>query len=160
MTIKADIVEEITRIYGYDNFAVHTATAPLYPVRAAQEKTVEDKMKDILVKRFALHEVHSYVWAYYDEYKALGIPVEENIKLVNATNPNIETIRKSMVPTQLCQMRSNIGFAPEYGIFEIGRTVDGVDENNLGNHAVQQDEIDGKPVFRIGFDARESCGRY
>lgn len=131
VTIKADIVEEITRIYGYDNFAVHTATAPLYPVRAAQEKTVEDKMKDILVKRFALHEVHSYVWAYYDEYKALGIPVEENIKLVNATNPNIETIRKSMVPTQLCQMRSNIGFAPEYGIFEIGRTVDGVDENNL-----------------------------
>ncbi len=117
VTIKADIVEEITRIYGYDNFAVHTATAPLYPVRAAQEKTVEDKMKDILVKRFALHEVHSYVWAYYDEYKALGIPVEENIKLVNATNPNIETIRKSMVPTQLCQVRSNIGFAPEYGIF-------------------------------------------
>lgn len=131
VTIKADIVEEITRIYGYDNFAVHTATAPLYPVRAAQEKTVEEKMKDILVKRFALHEVHSYVWAYYDEYKALGIPVEENIKLINATNPNIETIRKSMVSTQLCQVRSNIGFAPDFGIFEIGRTVDGVDENNL-----------------------------
>lgn len=131
VTIKADIVEEITRIYGYDNFAVHTATAPLYPVRTAQEKTVENKMKDILVKRFALHEVHSYIWAYYDEYKALGIPVEENIKLINATNPNIETIRKSIVPTQLCQARSNANYAADFGIFEIGRTVDGVDENNL-----------------------------
>lgn len=131
VTIKADIVEEITRIYGYDNFAVHTATAPLYPVRTAQEKTVENKMKDILVKRFALHEVHSYIWAYYDEYKALGIPVEENIKLINATNPNIETIRKTIVPTQLCQVRSNANYAPDFGIFEIGRTVDGVDENNL-----------------------------
>lgn len=131
VTIKADIVEEITRIYGYDNFEVNTACAPLYPVRAAQEKTVEDKIKDILVKRFALHEVHSYVWAYYDEYKALGIPVEENIRLINATNPNIETIRKSIVPTQLCQVRSNTSFASDFGIFEIGRTVDGVDENNL-----------------------------
>lgn len=131
VTIKADIVEEITRIYGYDNFDVHTAQAPLYPVRMSEEKTVEDKIKDILVKRFSLYELHSYVWAYYDEYKTLGIAVEDNIKLVNATNPNIETIRKSIVPTQLCQVRQNTAFAPDFGVFEIGRTVDGVDENNL-----------------------------
>lgn len=131
VTIKADIVEEITRIYGYDNFDVHTAKAPLYPVRMSEEKTVEDKIKDILVKRFSLYELHSYVWAYYDDYKALGMEVEDNIKLINATNPNIETIRKSIVPTQLCQVRTNTAFAPDFGVFEIGRTVDGVDENNL-----------------------------
>ncbi|MGN0562365.1 MAG: phenylalanine--tRNA ligase subunit beta [Candidatus Fimenecus sp.] len=131
VTIKADIVEEITRIYGYDNFDVHTAQAPLYPVRMSEEKTVEDKIKDILVKRFSLYELHSYVWAYSDDYKALGIEVEDNIKLINATNPNIETIRKSIVPTQLCQVRTNTAFAPDFGVFEIGRTVDGVDENNL-----------------------------
>lgn len=133
VTIKADIVEEITRIYGYDNFDVHTACAPLYPVRMTAEKRVEDKIKDILVKRFSLHELHSYIWAYYDEYKALGIPVEDNIRLVNATNPNIETIRKSIIPTQLCQVRSNVSYAPEFGIFEIGRTVDGVNADNLCN---------------------------
>lgn len=133
VTIKADIVEEITRIYGYDNFDIHTADAPLYPVRAEEEKTVEEKIKDILVKRFSLHEVHSYVWAYYDEYKALGIEVEDNIKLVNATNPNIETIRRSIVPTQLCQVRTNTSYSPDFGIFEIGRTVDGLDENGMCN---------------------------
>lgn len=131
ITLKADIIEEITRIYGYDNFDVHTANAPLYPVRADAEKTVEDKIKDILVKRFSLHELHSYVWIYYDEMKALGIEPENNIKIVNATNPNIETIRKSIIPTQLCQLKSNIGFAPDFGIFEIGRVVNGLDENNL-----------------------------
>ncbi len=131
VTIKADIIEEITRIYGYDNFDVHTALAPLYPVRPAEEKTAEDKIKDILVKRFSLHEVHSYVWAYYDEYKELGIEVEDNVKLVNATNPNIKTLRRSMIPTQLCQVKNNTSFAPDFGIFEIGHTVDGLDENNL-----------------------------
>lgn len=131
VTIKADIIEEITRVYGYDNFAVHTAEAPLYPVRPETEKTDEDRIKDILVKRFSLHEVHSYIWAYYDEYKALGLAVEDNVKLLNATNPNIETLRRSMIPTQLCQVRGNTAFAPSFGIFEIGRTVDGLDENGM-----------------------------
>ena len=131
VTIKADIIEEITRIYGYDNFEINTTRSPLYPVRMDVVKENEDKIKDILVKRYSLHELHSYVWAYYDELKALGIEVEPNIRLANATNPNIETIRKSMIPTQLCQVKINTGYAPEFGIFEIGRVVEGVDENNL-----------------------------
>ncbi|MDD6763570.1 MAG: phenylalanine--tRNA ligase subunit beta [Clostridiales bacterium] len=132
VTIKADIIEEITRIYGYDNFDVHTAQAPLYPVRADIEKTDEDRLKDLLVKRYSLHELHSYVWAYYDEYKALGIEVEDNIKLVNATNANIETIRRSIIPTQLCQVNYNTAYAPDFGVFEIGRIADGIDpETNL-----------------------------
>ena len=131
VTIKADIIEEITRIYGYDNFDVNTARSPLYPVRMATVKNNESKIKDILVKRYNLHELHSYVWAYYDELKALEIPVEDNIRLANATNPNIETIRNSIIPTQLCQVKTNTGFAPDFGIFEIGRVVEGLDENNL-----------------------------
>lgn len=69
VTIKADIIEEITRIYGYDNFAIHTTRSPLYPVRTGELKSNEDKIKDILVQRYNLHEVHSYVWAYNDELK-------------------------------------------------------------------------------------------
>lgn len=131
VTMKADIIEEITRIYGYDNFEVNTARSPLYPVRMTQVKNDEEKIKDLLVKRFGLHEVHSYVWAYNDELKALGIPVEDNVRLANATNPNIETLRNSIIPTQLCQVKSNISYASEFGIFEIGRVVNGLDENNL-----------------------------
>ena len=131
VTMNADIIEEITRIYGYDNFEINTALSPLYPVRPDEVKTDEEKMKDLLVKRFSLHEVHSYVWQYADEQKAIGIPVEDNIKLLNATNPNIETIRRSLIPTQLCQVKSNVGFAPEFGIFEIGRAITGMDSDNL-----------------------------
>jgi len=132
VTIKADIIEEITRIYGYDNFDIHTTGAPLYPVRADIVKTVENKIKDILVKRYSLHEVHSYIWMYHDECKALGIDIEDNVRLVNATNPNIEVLRKSMIPTQLCQVKANTSVG-EFGIFEIGRVVDGLREDGLCN---------------------------
>ncbi len=131
VTMKADIIEEITRIYGYDNFAINTAAVPLYPVRAADGKTDEDRIKDILVKRHSLHEVHSYIWAYHDEYKALGIEVEPNIELINATNPNIKTIRRSIIPTQLCQVKYNAAYAPDFGIFEVGRVVEGVNNDGL-----------------------------
>ena len=131
VTMKADIIEEITRIYGYDNFDVNTAKSPLFPVNMTQEKCDEERIKDMLVKRYNLHEVHSYVWNYVDELKALSIENYGAIKLLNATNPNIETIRKSLIPTQLCQVKTNIGFAPQFGIFEVGRAVTGIDENNL-----------------------------
>ena len=131
VTIKADIIEEITRIYGYDNFDIHTAYAPMYPLRHSIEKIVEDKIKDILVKKYSLHEIQSYIWAYSDEYKALGMDVEDNIKLINSTNPNIETIRRSIVPTQLCQMKYNTSYSSEFCLFETGRVVLGLDENNL-----------------------------
>ena len=129
--MKADIIEEITRIYGYDNFDVNTAKSPLFPVNMTQEKTDEERIKDMLVKRYNLHEVHSYVWNYYDELKALSINNYGVIKLLNATNLNIETIRSSLIPTQLCQVKTNVGFAPQFGIFEIGRAVTGIDDNNL-----------------------------
>ena len=133
VTMKADIIEEITRIYGYDNFDVNTASVPLYPVRAAVEKSDEERIKDILVKRYSMHELHSYVWAYYDEYKALGIETEKNIDLVNATNPNIKTIRKSIVPTQLCQVKYNTQYDTDFAVFEIGRVVEGLKADGMCN---------------------------
>lgn len=132
VTLKADLIEEITRIYGYDNFAPHTAAAPMYPVRMSMDKSVENSLKDLLVKRFSLHELHSYIWAYHDEYKKLGMEVEENVKILNATNPNLETLRRSIVPTQLCQVKYNTGCA-DFGVFEIGRVVQGLKEDGLCN---------------------------
>ena len=130
VTIKADIIEEITRIYGYDNFDIHTAQSPLYPVEISAEKNVENQIKDLLVKRFSLHEVHSYIWPYYDEFKMLGIEVEDNIGLVGSG----VVIRRSIAPTQLCQINTNSAYAPDFGIFEIGRIADGVNaETNLVN---------------------------
>ncbi len=131
VTIKADIIEEITRIYGYDNFDVHTTLAPLYPVRPLPEKTIEDKLKDMLVQRYCLHEVHSYIWQYADEMKKLGMAVEENVRLANSTNPNLEVLRTSLVSTQLCQVKANTGYAADYGLFEIGHVVNGLKPDGL-----------------------------
>ena len=139
VTIKADIIEEITRIYGYDNFVISTSDSPLLPVRKETLKSEEDRMKDILVKSYRMHEVHSYIWSDAAKDKELGIKTPENVKIINAQTPDHQSLRVSMIPTLLAFAKENRGYDEEFGIFEIGHTVNGLradgtcnEQNRLG----------------------------
>ncbi len=131
VTIKADLIEEITRIYGYDNFKITTTLSPLAPIRPELAKSDETRAKDLLVNEFALHEVHSYIWSDSAKDKLLGIETPRNVRLLNAQTPEHASFRISMIPTLLTFAYENKGWDESYGIFEIGHTVDGLDENGL-----------------------------
>ena len=127
VTLKADIIEEITRIYGYDNFAISSTRSLLKPQVRGTAKREETEAKEILVQKFGLHEVHSYLWCDGKKYKRLGIEVEENVRILNIATPENGTLRTSMMPTLLTFAYENRAFAPAFGLFEIGRVVEGVD---------------------------------
>ncbi len=133
VTIKADIIEEITRIYGYDNFDIATTRSLLRPVRKSVPKDEDGSIKNLLVQRFSLHEVHSYIWCDGKKYKKLGIDVEDNVRILNIPTPENGTLRNSMLPTMLTFLYENKGFSEEFGIFEIGRVVKGLRENGECN---------------------------
>ena len=133
VTIKADIIEEITRIYGYDNFEIFTAASPILPVRKEIIKSDEDRMKDILVKSYRLHEVHSYIWSDAKKNAELGIETPDNVTVINAQTPDHAHLRVSMIPTLLAFAKENRGYADSFGIFEIGHTVDGLREDRTCN---------------------------
>ncbi len=138
VTMKADIIEEITRIYGYDNFMISTTKSPLKPVRVEKGKNEENEVKDILVRKYSFNEVHSYIWCDGKKYKKLGIDVEDNVKVINIENPDNSTLRNSMIPTMLVAVSENKDYADSYGIFEIGRVSSGIvdglckEEKHLG----------------------------
>lgn len=131
VTIKADIIEEITRIYGYDNFEVKSSKSVLEPVIPSVVNTTDYFAKDILANNYKLHEVHSYIWCDSKKYKDLGIDIPENVKLVNSINPDCTVIRTSVIPNLLSFVNENKSYGSDYGIFEIGRVVEGLDENNI-----------------------------
>ena len=133
VTIKADIIEEITRIYGYDNFDVYTAESALLPIRKETLKSDEDRMKDILVKSYRMHEVHSYIWSDEQKNRELGISTPENVRILNAQTPDHQYIRISMIPTLLSFVKENRSYADSFGIYEIGHTVDGLRADGLCN---------------------------
>ena len=132
VTIKADIIEEITRIYGYDNFKIETTRSPLKPVTLSPAKAQDNEIKDILVKKFALHEVHSYIWCDGKKFKRLGIEVEDHARVLNIESSDNGVLRNSMLPTLLCAAYENKDFDDAFGMFEIGRVVNGI-RNGLCN---------------------------
>ncbi len=133
VTIKADIIEEITRIYGYDNFSIITTKSPLKPVKSSPVRSQSNEIKDILVKHYNLHEVHSYIWCDVRRFKKLGIEVEDNVKVLNIESSDNGTLRNSMLPTLLCAVSDNKDYAESFGIFEIGRIIAGVRDDGTAN---------------------------
>ena len=133
VTIKADIIEEITRIYGYDNFEIKTTLSALAPVRDTNNRVDDNGTKDLLVKKFKLHEVHSYIWNDAKKYREIGIEPEANVRLLNSMNPDNDTLRNCICPTLLSFVNENKQYAPDFGIFEIARVVEGLQENGECN---------------------------
>ena len=86
-------------------------------------------MKDILVKSYRMHEVHSYIWSDIKKNEELGITTPDNVKIINAQTPDHAILRRSMIPTLLAFAKENKGYNDDFGMFEIGHTVEGVREN-------------------------------
>ena len=133
VTIPADVIEEITRIYGYDNFKIETTMSALRPVKPLQVKADEAAVKDALVKTFGLHEVHTYLWCDAKKLNDLKIPLPENVRLLNGMNPDATILRTAMMQTLLPVLKENRFYAPSFGVFEIGRTVKGQKEDGTAN---------------------------
>ncbi len=131
VTIKADIIEEITRVYGYDNFEVRSTKNLLTPVRHSVERDNEYKMKLLLAERYAMNEVHSYLWYESKMNKELGIVMEPNIRIVNSLTAENDTIRSTIIPSLLGFVYKNVDSSPEMGMFEIGRVAEGLKADGL-----------------------------
>ena len=90
-------------------------------------------IKDILVQRYMMNEVHSYIWCDGKKYKKLGIDVQDNVRVLNIENSDNGVLRNSMLPTLLVMASENKDFGDKYGIFEIGRVVDGIKADGTSN---------------------------
>ncbi|MCL2861581.1 MAG: phenylalanine--tRNA ligase subunit beta [Firmicutes bacterium] len=137
ISIKEDIIEEISRIYGYDNFK---PIPPLFSIQnygknkfdinselnkyVPQSSRLVRRIKNILVDKFSLNEIHSYIWQDAKKLKKLGIEVEKNIRIQNAQNSENDTLRKTIVSSLLPVVYENRFYDDEFGVFEIGRIFD------------------------------------
>lgn len=152
VSMKADIIEEITRIYGYDNFDIKTTLSPLLPAKTSQRRKEENQIKDLLVKTYAMNEVHTRVWCDPEALKNLGLAPEENVRILGNAEDN-GILRTSMLQSFLPVVYSNRNYKPSFGIFEIGRTILGeredgtADEHRMLGIAMYSKEATEKTLY-------------
>lgn len=121
ITCKADIIEEILRLYGYDNIKGSPYKAETV---CAVKNTIEEleySIKDILVKKFNFNEVHSYSWYDNNWLKKLGYVYEDTLRIANSTVKQFDKLRSDLLPNILKIIDDNRKNYGEISIFEVGR---------------------------------------
>ena len=120
---KADIIEEIARVFGYDNIPPKTLKQPLIPSLLNKDVKLEYDVKYNLANRYNLNEVHSYLWYDLEMNKILNIEPTSVIRCVNSINKDNDKLRSTIIPSLLKVVYDNKNTQNEIGVFEIGRVV-------------------------------------
>lgn len=129
VTSKVDIVEEITRIYGYNNIQPQSSKIDLKSVNQDKEHLDEIESKLYMAENLNYNEIHTYIWEDKTFNNRVGIETTEYLSIVNSLSPENTYIRSVLLPSLIANIEQNK--AESFKIFEIGRVCEGLDKNNL-----------------------------
>lgn len=121
---KADLIEEVARMYGYNNIPITTPERRQQGHRTEKQK-VQIKIKDILTAG-GLNEIKTFSLMDKKEYDKLQIKNEDNlrnwVKIKNPLNKAFEIMRTTLIPgTVEVLSNNNKRQLSKMAVFEIGR---------------------------------------
>lgn len=131
ISIKEDLIEEISRMYGYDNIVPKSIEMEVQPAIQQESYLNEFKTKYLLAQKYNFSEVHSHIWNYADFNKEHEIESPSYVWLEDSSNSGQAGIRSELIPTLLRFFEENKNSFEDINIFEIGRVVTGLDQNNM-----------------------------
>lgn len=130
--IAEDIVEEIGRLYGYDNLHLQLPKISLSPAIIDDELLLKRKIRQQLSSTGA-NELMTYSFIKGDLLETVGQNKKNAYKIKNALSPDLEYFRMSLTPSLLSKVHQNIklGFS-EFALYELGRVhIKGKEEDGL-----------------------------
>lgn len=148
---KPDIVEEVARIYGYDNIPPKSCLMDVIPVDLQRKIADEYDIKYTLATKFNLNEIHTYLWYDFETNKLLGINPVSYLKVINSLQKYNDQLRSTLIPSQLKAVIDNKEDYSNFGLFEIGSAIIGLDEK--GN------SIEHKKLCVTLYDKNENIDR-
>ena len=130
--IAEDIVEEVGRLYGYDNIPIILPTRLAKPAKQDPLISTKQKTRRILASAGA-NEVLTYSFVHGKLFKATGQDKTLAYSLINALSPDLQYYRLSLLPSLLEKVHSNIKAGhSRFALFEINKTHDKSNLNQDG----------------------------
>lgn len=120
ISIAADVIEEISRIYGYENFDKVPLKMAMNFGTPETTYDTEYEVKNYLATKYNLSEIHTYLWNKTSFLKKINVNID-NTKLLGKNEDNI--LRKDLSLSMLESASVNINNYDEFGLFEIGTTI-------------------------------------
>ena len=138
VSIKEDLVEEVARLYGYDNIEPKPLMFDCTPQELIPSIEYEYDTKLYLAEKYNANEIHSYLWNFEDFNKQNNIEMKSYVSLLDSSNAGQSGIRSELVPTLLRTLDENKNNYSDVRVFEIGRVVSGLDDEN---HSIEEKRL-------------------
>lgn len=120
INIEEDLIEEIARIYGLENFTPKPLKLDLTITEHEKTFNEEYEVKSLLATKYDMNEVNSYIWYDTNTLQTLGIK-KDGVKLLGKSDNNI--LRDDLSFSLLNIVEENFKNFSEFSIFEIGTII-------------------------------------
>ncbi len=118
--IEEDLVEEVGRLYGYDNIEERPLRMICEPPPRDPMRELEDGLRDLLALGLGCNELELYSFVSDEATTDFAAPDLAYRELRNPIVKNLSRMRRCLVPELLRALPSNLRNFPELRLFEIG----------------------------------------
>ena len=118
VSIKADIMEEVARMYGYENFEAAPITTSFDGAINQLDKDLERHIKEYLSIRCGMQEIFSYPWMDEAYVSAVLQSTDGILALSTPPSPSERLIRSSLLPNLCKAVAKNERYYGDFAIYE------------------------------------------
>ena len=120
VSLPEDLIEDIGRIYGYENIPIVLPKADLASPKRNLNVFWEDFTKDIL-KENGFTEVYNYSFVNQEQVDVFGYKQSILFELENPLSQNQKYLCPSLIANLLKNVKDNFRYFDSFNIFEIGK---------------------------------------
>jgi phenylalanyl-tRNA synthetase beta chain len=117
-----DLIEEIARIYGYENIAPSLPHLPAKLPLENTERTKKHRARELFSYGLGFDEVYNYSFYGLTDVKKSLLTESHHLKLQNSLSEEQTHMRTSLVPNLLKNLQENVKYFNEVRLYEIGHT--------------------------------------
>lgn len=121
ISLPVDILEEVTRIHGYDNLEPAMPDVAVDTPAFNDRLRAQHKARRILAQAHGFSEVHNYSW--FDEtwIETLGFEPGATLEMANSSAEHNVRLQTTLIPNVLAAVKKNAALRDRFRIFELGR---------------------------------------
>ena len=119
ISLRDDILEEVARMIGYENFEFIAPSVRLEGPVNQKDIDLERATREYLAYRCGLQEIFTYPWVDESYIKAAGQNPDDLLELAAPPSPEAAHIRNSLIPGMLEAIEKNTRYFNEFKIFEM-----------------------------------------
>lgn len=119
ISLPDDILEEVARLMGYENFAFSPPTVLLDRAINQKGPDLERAIREYLAFRCNMQEIFTYPWIEDEFVSAAGTDTQEMLELSTPPAPDEAKLRSTLVPGLLKAVAANIRYFTDFRLFEM-----------------------------------------